>query len=78
MAVAGGMTTAYEFHLERGALHCERTTYPRDRCAKPAEAVAAVLGGGFAVVAGGDMGAFHAAWADAVPLPEWAQDGGKP
>jgi len=72
MAVAGGMTTAYEISIQRGALNFQRTTFPRDRCAKPVDAVATILGGGFATVAGGDMGAFHAAWGEAVPLPEWA------
>lgn len=62
MAVAGGMTTAYEFHLERGALHCERTTYPRCRCLSPAEGVAQLAQGFSVVVAGSDAPAFRDAW----------------
>ena len=53
MAVAGSMTTAYVVEVKP-----MQTTFPSDRCATPADAVAAVRRGERATVQGSDMPEF--------------------
>lgn len=63
MTIAGGATSAYLFSLSRGALQSTSTTFPRDRCQSPAEAVARLMCGQSAIVAGGDVFQFRKLWA---------------
>ena len=62
VAVAGGACSAYLFSIERGALTCSGTTYPRARCLSPAEASAQLAQGFPVLVAGTDVFAFRALW----------------
>lgn len=62
MAIAGSMTSAYEIHMERGAMVMYPTTYPKDRCLSPAEAVARLAAGFPVIVAGADTLAFRKLW----------------
>ena len=62
MAIAGGACSAYLFSIERGALTCSGTTYPRSRCLSPAEAAAQLAQGFPVVVAGTDAIAFRNLW----------------
>jgi len=57
-----GLTTAFEFHLERGALQSAKTTYPRARCDAPADAVARLAAGFPVMVAESDAHRFRILW----------------
>ena len=54
MAVAGGMTTAYEVTMRGGVLVVDKITRPMSQCQTVDEAAAAVQAGGTAIVAGSD------------------------
>ena len=54
MAIAGGMTTAYEVTMRGGVLVVDKTTRPMSQCQSVDEAAATVQAGGTAIVAGSD------------------------
>ena len=54
MAVAGSATTAYTYTPHGSVVTIKHTTRPRSLCLSPADAVAAVLAGDAATVAGSD------------------------
>ena len=54
MAVSGSATEAYKYTPQGDTVRVERTTSQRGLCASPAEAVALVLAGKAATVAGSD------------------------
>jgi translation initiation factor IF-1 len=64
MAVAGGITTAYQCKPvivnDRLTLEIRQTSYPRERCASPADAYIRLLKGDTVTVAGSDMAALRA------------------
>lgn len=60
MAVSGGMTTAYKCKMCDGALHVDRTTYPRNRCADVDAALTAMADGETVIVASADIPALRA------------------
>ena len=54
MAIAGGMTTAYEVTMRGGVLVVDKTTRPMSQWQSVDEAAATVQAGGTAIVAGSD------------------------
>lgn len=55
MAVAGGATTAYRVRMVSGKAKIDGTTAASYICAKPHEAIDAILDGDTVTVAGADM-----------------------
>ena len=65
MAIAGGMTTAYQVKLHCGELKISQTTFPSDRCHSVQDAVATVKQGDMATVKGSDVVEFRQVWSKA-------------
>lgn len=65
MAIAGGMTTAYQVKLHCGELRISQTTFPSDKCHSVQDAVDAVRSGDMATVKGSDVVEFREAWSKA-------------
>jgi translation initiation factor IF-1 len=63
MAIAGGITTAYQCKPviinDRLTLETTHTSYPRNLCASPADAYIRLLKGDTVTVAGSDMAALR-------------------
>ncbi len=65
MAIAGGMTTAYQVKLHCGELKISQTTFPSDKCHSVQDAIVAVRSGNMATVKGSDVVEFRQVWSKA-------------
>jgi len=65
MAIAGGMTTAYQVIVRNGELKISQTTFPSDRCHSVQDAIVAVRSGNMATVKGSDVVEFRETWSKA-------------
>ena len=65
MAIAGGMTTAYQVIVRNGELKISQTTFPSDKCHNVQDAIATVRSGNMATVKGSDVVEFRQAWSKA-------------
>lgn len=66
MAIAGGMTTAYNVTLWSGQLKISQCTYPSDLCVSPESAVIEVKRGQQVTVKGSDVVKFQKLWRESV------------
>lgn len=62
MAIAGGMTTAYQVIVRNGELKISQTTFPSDKCHSVQDAIVTVKQGNMATVKGADVVEFRETW----------------
>jgi hypothetical protein len=66
MAIAGGMTTAYNVSVKNNELRINQCTFPSDLCMAPGDAVVEVERGNQVTIKGSDVVKFQKLWRESV------------